>query len=113
MQGLMLVNTIYFLVLSLNTMPLYSLVVQMGGDYKHGLMPRDLQTHMALVARERDEVRHQLKYLPAKLEYIAAGVIHCTAITKRMWRLVTVFLNKIESVKVSTVWFLYDDFVGA
>lgn len=54
----MVVTNIYLLVLSLNTMPLYCLVVQMGGDFKAHLIPHELASHMSLAAHERDQVPH-------------------------------------------------------
>ena len=38
----MLVNTIFLVSLCLITLPLYSVTVQMGGDYKASLMPKDV-----------------------------------------------------------------------
>eukprot|EP00884_Botryococcus_braunii_P016874 jgi/Botrbrau1/3870/Bobra.0183s0094.1 len=55
--ALMVVTGVYLLVLSLNTMPLYCLVVQMGGDFKAHLIPHDLASHMTMAAHERDQAR--------------------------------------------------------
>lgn len=55
-QANMIVTAIYFAVLSLNTMPLYSLAVQMGGDYKGHLIPKRLAAHMSTVAQESEQV---------------------------------------------------------
>jgi Mlo family len=57
LQALMVVTVIYLLVLSLNTMPLYCLVVQMGGDFKAHLLPHELASHMTMVAHEREQAR--------------------------------------------------------
>ena len=41
-QAIMLVNTIFLASLCLLTLPLYSITVQMGGDFKAELLPKDI-----------------------------------------------------------------------
>ena len=51
--GILLVSVVYFLVLSLNTMPTYALCVQMGADHKPHILPPPLAAHFASVASAR------------------------------------------------------------
>jgi len=41
-QAIMVVNTIFLASLSMLTLPLYSITVQMGGDFKAHLLPDDI-----------------------------------------------------------------------
>ena len=51
--GVVLVSIIYFLVLAFNTMPLYSIAVQLGADHKPHILTPPLAAHFALVATAR------------------------------------------------------------
>ena len=51
-QVTLCVNIVYLLVLSTTTLPLYSLVVQMGGDFKGGLLPPDVHARLEAAAEE-------------------------------------------------------------
>lgn len=52
LQVTLCVNIVYLLVLSTTTLPLYSLVVQMGGDFKGGLLPPDVRARLEAAAEE-------------------------------------------------------------
>ena len=51
-QVTLCVNIVYLLVLSTTTLPLYSLVVQMGSDFKAGLLPPDVRARLEAAAEE-------------------------------------------------------------
>lgn len=51
--GVVVVSIIYFLVLAFNTMPLYSIAVQLGADHKPHILPPGLARHFAAVASAR------------------------------------------------------------
>lgn len=44
------VNAVYLVVLSTTTLPLYSLTVHMGSDYKRALLPPDICAHLDAAA---------------------------------------------------------------
>ena len=52
LQVTLCVNIVYLLVLSTTTLPLYSLVVQMGGDFKGSLLPPDVRSRLEAAAEE-------------------------------------------------------------
>ena len=52
LQVTLCVNIVYLLVLSTTTLPLYSLVVQMGGDFKGSLLPPDVRARLEAAAQE-------------------------------------------------------------
>jgi len=52
---------VYLVVLSTTTLPLYSLTVHMGSDYKRALLPRDICARLDAAADEvRDVVNTEL-----------------------------------------------------
>lgn len=51
--AIVVVSVVYFLILALNTMPLYALCVQLGADHKPHILAPDLAAHFARVASTR------------------------------------------------------------
>ncbi|KAK9829176.1 hypothetical protein WJX72_004342 [[Myrmecia] bisecta] len=68
--SLLLVNTIYFVSLSCVTLPLFSLVVQMGGDYKAALLPEPLRERF-----ERTASLAEAKKKRGKLQRLVSGML--------------------------------------
>ncbi|KAK9811612.1 hypothetical protein WJX72_006963 [[Myrmecia] bisecta] len=59
---ILLLNVLLFLMLALNTLPLYSLAVQMGSDYKHHMVPQTVKDRLRELAQK---TRDKSKVKPA------------------------------------------------